>query len=139
MTVPLLCVLVFSIWTVTLVVAGVGAHRVLAVVSGRAASDAFPADQDHGGPAWYRRCIRAHMNCVENLPVFASVVLVGSVIGLDDPTLDTLALVYVGARVLQSAVHISSTSVMAINVRFGFFVVQLTCLVAYVGWIGFAG
>ena len=50
----------------------------VAVLRGERPANGFPADQDHGGPGWYRRCNRAHLNCVENLPVFGAVVLVGA-------------------------------------------------------------
>jgi uncharacterized MAPEG superfamily protein len=76
----------------------------------------------------YQRLIRAHMNCVENLPVFGAVVLVAAVSGLSNRTFDTLAEVYLGARVCQSIAHISSGRSLAVNVRFTFFLVQLVCV-----------
>jgi hypothetical protein len=56
------------------------------------------------------------------------VVLVGAVSGLTDPTFDTLAQVYLGARIGQTLVHLSSGSAMVVNVRFTFFVVQAVCV-----------
>ena len=97
---------------------------------GERPANGFPADQDHGGPGWYRRCNRAHLNCVENLPVFGAVVLVGAAAGVSTPLLATLAQVYLGARILQSLIHILSTSTWAVNLRFAFFSAQLVCVFA---------
>lgn len=130
MTVPLWCLLGFAAWSLLLVSFGIGAWRVAQVLVGGAKPNAFPADVPHG-PDWYRRLIRAHANCVENLPVFGAVVLVGHVTGLTDGTFATLAQVYLGARVLQSLTHISSGRSLVVNIRFTFFLVQLAC----VGWM----
>ncbi|MGH7893405.1 MAG: MAPEG family protein, partial [Candidatus Binatia bacterium] len=56
--------------------------------------------------------------CDENLPLFGAVVLVATVVGVKGPGLDTLARVYLAARVAQSITHITSGSATAINVRF---------------------
>ena len=125
MTTPLLCLVFFAVWTLALVGFGIGAFRVSSVLRGRAKPNAFPADKPHPGPGWYHRCIRAHANCVENLPVFASVVLTAAVSGAASSTLDTLAVVYVAARVGQSVAHVASGRSLVINVRFTFFLVQL--------------
>ncbi|HAN31858.1 MAG TPA: hypothetical protein DCQ06_09700 [Myxococcales bacterium] len=128
MSTPLLCLLIFALWTVSLVIVGVGGYRIPPIVAGRKRANAFAADVEHGGPGWYRRCVRAHMNCVENLPVFGAVVLIGAVAGIATERLDMLAMAYVAARVLQSLIHIASGSSAAVSARFGFFVVQLLCI-----------
>ncbi len=132
MTTPLYALLGFCLWTAVLLCAGIAPFRVGSVLMGKAKPSSVPADQPHG-PDWYRRLMRAHGNCVENLPLFASVVLVGHVSGYASSTFDTLSLVYLGARVCQSIAHISSGRSLVINVRFTFFVTQLACLV----WMGF--
>ncbi len=129
MTTALWSLLGFAGWTLALVIVGIGGPRVGAVLAGRAKSNAFKADEPHGS-ARYRRTMRAHMNCVENLPIFASVVLVGTVIGVHNPAFDMLALAVLLARVVQSSVHISSGSVSAVNVRFTFFLIQLVCVIS---------
>lgn len=68
------------------------------------------------------------MNCVENLPLFASVILANSVLGARGADLDFLARLYLTARIGQTTTHIASTAEMAVNVRFAFFVTQLVCL-----------
>ncbi|HVP30283.1 MAG TPA: MAPEG family protein [Myxococcota bacterium] len=130
MTVPLWCLLGFVLWTTLLLVA-IGAARVAQILGGKARPSDFPSGVPHGGDRYWR-LNRAHLNCLENLPLFAAVVLTGAVIGADAPILDTLALVYLGSRVGQSLVHISSGSDRAVQVRFAFFLVQIGCLLGMV-------
>ena len=43
--------------------------------------------------------MRAHLNCVENLPVYGAIVLVMVVSGAQSAMLDVLALTLIGARI----------------------------------------
>jgi uncharacterized MAPEG superfamily protein len=131
MTIGLYCLLGFAAWTLCIVVIGIGGSRVGKVVLGRAKPTDFPADVPHGSER-YRRVMRAHANCVENLPIFGAVVVAAALAHLAGGLFDTLPEVYLGARVAQSATHIASGSATAVNVRFSFFVVQLVCVV----WLG---
>ncbi|MFN2375898.1 MAG: MAPEG family protein [Candidatus Binatia bacterium] len=126
MTTPLYALMGFVFWTVFLVIA-IGVVRVGQVASGKAAVNGFPAGQPHGTDSYWRMN-RAHMNCVENLPLFAAVVLTGHVSGLTAGTFATLSQVYVVARVAQTVIHVSSGSAMAVNLRFVSFLVQVGCL-----------
>lgn len=128
MTTPLFALMGFVFWTVLLVLA-IGLSRVAEVASGKTAVNGFPSGQPHGGDRYWR-LNRAHMNCVENLPLFGAVVLTGHVTGLTGGSFASMAQVYVIARVAQTMVHVASGSAMAVNARFGCFVVQVTCLVA---------
>jgi uncharacterized MAPEG superfamily protein len=125
-TVPLWCLLGFVLWT-TLLLTAVGAARVAQILGGSARPSDFPSGVPHGGDRYWR-LNRAHLNCLENLPLFGAVVLTGAVIGADAQLLDDLALTYLGARVAQSVVHVASGSDLAVQLRFGFFLVQLACL-----------
>ena len=129
MTTSLLCLMLFALWTLCLVILGIGGYRVFAVLMLKKSANAFPADQTHEGPKWYKRCQRAHLNCVENLPIFACAVLMATVLKFSSSTFDLLAQIYLGARVLQSITHIMSTSIFAVNVRFAFFLTQLICVI----------
>lgn len=126
MTTPLFALMGFVFWTVFIVLA-IGGARIAQVASGKADINSFPAGQPHGGDAYWR-LNRAHMNCVENLPLFAAVVLAGHVTGLTEGTFATLAQVYVSARVVQTIIHVSSGSAMAINLRFSAYLLQVICL-----------
>lgn len=126
MTTPLLCLTGFAMWTVLLVVVGIGPYRVGNVLMGKARPGSFPAAVPHG-PDWYQRLMRAHANCVENLPVFASLVLVGHVTELREGAFAVLCQVALGARVCQTVAHVSSGRGLVINVRFTFFLTQVAC------------
>lgn len=130
MTIPLWCLVGFVAWTLVLLV-GLATVRVGAVLAGRAAPTDFPSGVPHGSDANWR-LNRAHLNCIENLPLFASVVAVATFAGLKLPILDTLAQVYLGARIGQSVTHLASGGVVAINVRFTFFLIQFACLVGFI-------
>jgi uncharacterized MAPEG superfamily protein len=55
--------------------------------------------------AWAERCKRAHLNAVENLVVFAPLVLVAHAINMDNHTVGVAALVYFWMRVLHYIVY----------------------------------
>jgi uncharacterized MAPEG superfamily protein len=83
------------------------------------------------GDAAYRRAMRAHANCLENLPVFGALVLAAAVSGLDSLAIGTLAAITLAARVLQSGVHMLLPERNAtIAVRFGFFLVQVMAMMS---------
>jgi uncharacterized MAPEG superfamily protein len=113
-------------WTLVLLIAGIGVPRVSAVLMGRAEPKQFRADVPQGSER-YQRTMRAHMNCVENLPVFAALVLLGSSLGITGPLFQVSAALVFPARVLQSLTHVASGRNRAVNARFGFFSVQLAC------------
>jgi uncharacterized MAPEG superfamily protein len=127
MTTPLWCLLGFVAWTLLLVTA-IGVARGAQVFAGKMQPNQFPSGQQHGGDAYWR-LNRAHMNCLENLPIFASAVLTAAVLGLQSSTLDTLASVFLAARIGQTTAHLSSGSNLAVNVRFAFFLTQVLCVV----------
>jgi len=123
---PLWSLLGFVVWTLIVLVLGIGLPRVHAVLTRRAPPKSFLADVPHGSER-YRRTMRAHLNCVENLPLYAALVLMGGVIKLESSSFDLLAALVLPARVLQSVTHIASGSNRAVLVRFYFFCAQLVC------------
>jgi uncharacterized MAPEG superfamily protein len=117
----------FATWTLLLVLFGIGLPRVSAVLTKKARANSFRADVPHGTDR-YQRTMRAHLNSVENLPVFAALVLLGSLNGLDhDSLFQTVAIVVLPARILQSVSHIASGRNRAVLARFTFFSIQLAC------------
>jgi uncharacterized MAPEG superfamily protein len=105
---------------------------------GEKQANEFPAGVPHGGDAYWR-LNRAHLNCVENLPLFGAVVLIAAVAGVRAPLLDTLACVYLGARIGQSLAHVSSGGVLAVNVRFACFTGQVCCVIGFLVTLWQAG
>ncbi len=132
MTTALWVLLAFAAWTILTLLAGVGAVRWRLILSGRQRLNEFPADVPHGSPR-YRRAMRAHANCVENLPVYGAVAVAATLSGAGGSALQTLPPVFLLARMLQTLVHVvcEETS-LAVGVRFAFFVVQLVCMT----WMG---
>ena len=123
----LYCLVGFAAWAVLLVVA-IALYRVAQVLTGQKRANEFPSGMQHGGDRYWR-LNRAHMNAVENLPIFAALVLTASILHVDVLKWAEVALV---ARIVQSVVHVSSGSVMAVNLRFTAFVTQVAC---YAGMI----
>jgi uncharacterized MAPEG superfamily protein len=128
MTTPLWVLLAFAGWTLVLLFGTVGVYRWSRILTGRAGINEFPADAPQGS-AFYRRAMRAHVNCVENLPVYGAIVLCAIVAGVQSGTLDALALVVIAARVAQSLVHVGFVETrLAVSVRFALFFVQIVCM-----------
>jgi hypothetical protein len=69
MTLPIWMLLGFATWTVVLLLATVGTNRCRRILTRRVPISEFRADLVTGED-WYKRAMRAHANCVENLPVF---------------------------------------------------------------------
>jgi uncharacterized MAPEG superfamily protein len=116
----------FVTWTLLLVLIGIGATRISQVMRGEARANSFNPSVPHGSER-YQRSMRAHANCVENLPVFAALVLLGSLLAVPGPLFQAAAFAVLPARVLQSLVHIASNRNRAVLARFAFFSVQLIC------------
>lgn len=117
--------IIYALWAIALVLM-IGAERVLQVVTGKAKITDFTAGVPHGSDSYWR-INRAHLNTVENLPVFAAIVLSGYIVGEGTATFNKLAVVVVAARIVQSLIHIISGSPMAIRFRFTAFAVQIVC------------
>jgi uncharacterized MAPEG superfamily protein len=127
LTVPLCCLLALVAWTIGLVVALTLARLRHLRAGGSVRDFGVPDDRRL---IW--RLFRAHMNAVENLPLFAAVVLVAAVAGREGRVLDVLAGTYLVARIAQSVSHVAPGAGLRFNVRFGFFLVQLVCLAAFI-------
>ncbi len=106
MPIPVWMLLGFATWTLLLLLFTVGVYRWSRILTGRVPISEFRADQVEGKD-WYRRAMRAHANCVENLPVFASLVLVLYVSGVGGTAVAAWSIVILVARVLQSLIHVA--------------------------------
>ncbi|MHA1544430.1 MAG: MAPEG family protein [Alphaproteobacteria bacterium] len=128
MTTPILVLILFAAWTILMVLL-VGFYRWKCVFTGTVPKGGFPSDipPEDG---WYRRALQAHKNCVENLAVYAAIVLVISFVGLTSPVLDNLAIAIIVARVAQSLIHVFINQTRPlIMVRFTFFLVQIVAFI----------
>ena len=95
------------------------------------ASNEFKPDNANLSP-FMQRLARAHANCVEGLPIFGGLLVVALLTNRAGVT-DPLAPWLLAARLVQSVDHLSSLTVVAVNVRFSAFAVQLA-IAAYWSW-----
>jgi uncharacterized MAPEG superfamily protein len=125
----------FAAWTVLLLMATVGVYRWSRILTRRVEIRNFRADQV-GGDDWYKRAMRAHANCVENLPVFGAIVFALYVGNVTGGLVNVLAIAILIARMLQSLVHVCfvQTNTMA-SIRFAFFAVQIIGFLWLIGII----
>jgi uncharacterized MAPEG superfamily protein len=130
MSIPMWSLIAFAGWTLFILLAGIGVSRWSKILTGRKQLTDFPADQPHGSVA-YRRILRAHLNCVENLPVYAVIVLGLELGQVGYPLIDRLAIIVMGARILQSLTHMLFTETnLTVLIRFLFFIAQIICMIA---------
>lgn len=122
MNATLLALTGFVTWTLLLLVL-MESLRSRLVVLKAVPSNGFQPDNGNLSP-FMQRLARAHANCLEGLPVFGGLLVIASLSGQTAVT-DPLALVLLGARVVQSLIHLASLSVMAVNLRFTAFAVQV--------------
>jgi uncharacterized MAPEG superfamily protein len=121
---PLLTLVGFATWTLIILAATVGVHRWRLILTKRAAINAFPAHAPTG-PDWYQRATRAHLNCIENLPVYAALVFVLTLTGRHSWLIDALSVAVLCARVCQTSVHVLFVQTeRAVTWRFSLFTVQ---------------
>jgi len=119
----------FAAWYLLLTFA-LGLFRSGLVLSGKKAANTFATDGSDVG-AFGRRLNRARDNCFETLPLFVAIALAAQLTNRI-AVLDPLAMYLLYARIGQSITHLASTSIMAINVRFAFFIVQIAI---YATWV----
>ena len=135
MTVPVAALLAFSVWTLLLLGATVGVYRWSRVFAGQATVREWRGDRPQGSD-WYLRALRAHANCIENLPVFAAIVVAAHLTGVSNATMNGLAVVIVLARVAQSITHVAFRQTEAVAItRFSLFFIQVLSMLAMAGLV----
>lgn len=112
----------FIAWSLALLVL-MESIRSKMVLTGEVPANGFDPANSKLAP-FMQRLARAHANCVEGLPIFGGLMLVALVTGRAGVT-DPLALVFLGARVVQSLIHLASLSNAAVTARFTAFAVQM--------------
>lgn len=112
----------FIAWTLALLLL-MEVIRSWLVTSGQVKANAFAVDNAGLSP-FMQRLARAHANCLEGLPIFGGLMLVALVTGRSAVT-DPLAMVLLGARIVQSCIHLASLSPTAVTLRFSAFAVQM--------------
>jgi uncharacterized MAPEG superfamily protein len=100
------------------------------ILTGRTAIATWRADEQQGGE-WYRRAMRAHINCLENLPIYTAIVVALLAVRVTSPILDGLAITILVARICQSSIHLllEQTNMVA-GIRFAFYFLQAISMIA---------
>ncbi len=122
MSTTLLALLGFLSWTLFLLVL-MEAMRSKLVLTREVPANGFSPDNAGLSP-FMQRLARAHANCLEGLPLFGGFMLLAVVAGQSQVT-DPLAYALLGARIVQSLIHLASTAPMAVTARFVAFAVQM--------------
>jgi uncharacterized MAPEG superfamily protein len=139
MPIPVWVLLGFAGWTLLLLFTTVGVYRWSRILTGRTPISAWRADEQQGSE-WYRRAIRAHMNYLENLPVYTAIVVAALAARVSNPILDVLAVTFLFARICQSAIHVLVVQTDRVAaLRFTFFFVQAICMIAMSVLIAISG
>lgn len=112
----------FIAWTLALLVLMEGIRSAL-VARGVVPANGFNPENSNLSP-FMQRLARAHANCLEGLPLFGGLMGVALVTGRSAVT-DPLAMVFLGARIVQSCIHLTSLSPTAVTLRFTAFAVQM--------------
>lgn len=122
MTPTLLALLGFLSWTLLLLLL-MELLRSKLVLTREVPANGFSPDNAGLSP-FMQRLARAHANCLEGLPLFGGFMLLAVVAGQSGVT-DPLAFAMLAARVVQSVIHLVSTSPVAVTARFIAFAVQM--------------
>lgn len=123
--------LLFAAWTLVLMFVYVG-YRVALVLAMKKPADSWGRGQATDDPPVITRAHHAHLNCLENLPVFAAVVL--AAVALDkQPVVDQVAAFVLYARLAQSIVHLVGVNHWLVFIRANLLVVQ-AALFGYMIW-----
>lgn len=84
-------------------------------------------------PAWAQRSHRAHLNMAENLPVFAALVLVAHIAGIEGALVAWGSLLFFWARVAHAIVHVAGIPVLR---TLAFFVSWIGLLLLFIAILG---
>ncbi len=112
----------FIAWTLALLIV-METIRTWLVVTGQVPANGFSPD-NRGLSPFMQRLARTHANCIEGLPVFGGLLAVALMLEKTAVT-DALALWLLAARVIQSTIHLISTSATAVSARFTGFAIQM--------------
>lgn len=120
----------FVSWALLLLVL-MEAIRTYLVVAGKVPANGFTPDNSGLSP-FMQRLARAHANCIEGLPIFGGLLAIAIMTARTSLT-DSLAFWLLGARIVQSIIHLVSTSSLAVSLRFTAFAVQIVIAI-YWSW-----
>lgn len=126
----------FAIWAVVLSLVLVTRRSLAMGAKGQREITSFKpiGDPDAG----LDRMSRAHMNTLENLPIFGALVFALVTLEFTNHAIAILCILIVKARIIQSLIHIFSGSPRAITFRFVFFLIQALSFLGLGGFVCYA-
>lgn len=98
--------------------------RVPQALLGQKRIDSWERGKEPIDPMFLQRAKSAHLNCLENFPVFAGVVAMAGLMGEVD-AISAIAVFVLYARIAQSVSHILGTSFILVMLRATFFLIQV--------------
>lgn len=113
----------FTGWTM-LLVAVVFSYRGIRLLGGTPINSWGRGAKTTEDPVFIKRVEDAHANALENLPLFAVIVLSAAALGKLD-AINSLAPIVLAARVGQSLMHLSGTNPLQVLIRATFWGIQL--------------
>jgi hypothetical protein len=119
----------FIAWTLFLLIFMEGL-RIRFLATKTVAANEFRPDNSNLAP-YMQRLARAHANCIESFPIIGGLLIVAVAMNRTAVT-DPLALWVLAARLVQSCIHLISTSILAANARFFAFAIQMAISVYWV-------
>src|SRR5258707_762158 len=123
--------LLFAGWTLVLMFIYVN-YRVLLTLTFKKPANSWSRVAADVDPPFVQRAHHAHLNAVENLPVFAVIVLAASALN-KAPVVDAVAAWVLYLRIAQSTTHLIGTSALLVFIRANFFLLQ-AFLYIYMIW-----
>lgn len=114
--------LLFAAWTLLLVIL-VFLYRGVRVLGGTAINS-WPRGKDAGDLPIIKRITDAHANSLENLPIFAVLVLAAAATA-KSAAIDPYGVYVLYARLGQSITHLIGTSAPLVTIRATFWAIQL--------------
>lgn len=121
----------FTAWTLALVLLVVS-WRGIGILTGQRANSWTRGTENPTTPGLIRRAEHAHVNSLENLPIFATIVLAAVALS-KSAAVDAVACWVLYARIAQSVVHLIGVSHWLVLIRATFYFVQVG-LFAYLLW-----
>jgi uncharacterized MAPEG superfamily protein len=124
-------VLLYIVWTLILAVV-YASYRLPMIFSGKKPANHWERGNPVDDPAILVRAKSAHLNCLENFPLFAAVVFVAAFLS-KSAVVDAVAAYVLYLRVAQSLVHLVGTSLPLVLLRATLYIAQVL-LILYVAW-----
>lgn len=119
----------FAAWTLLLLVVIVNVRMFNSVAGAKRPLNQFSPYGDDL-PGLGQRATRAHLNCLESLPIFAALVAAAGLSGHLN-VIDGTAMYLLYARIAQSVTHLISATLPMVLVRGTFFFIQVGLLLYY--------